>query len=399
MKKNIKLIYNFINLETSSSLFLFIATAIALFFANSPWQNNYNAFLHYTFSITLNHIHSTVSVHHFINDGLMTLFFLLVSLEVKRELLIGEISSKEKGLLPVLGAIGGMLVPALIYCSLNYLHPQDLRGWAIPTATDIAFSLAILVMIRKYIPSSLKIFLTALAIIDDIGAIIIIALFYTTQLHIIYLWLAFCCLLALSLLNFSNVRKILPYAIIGLILWFCIIQSGIHATIAGILLGFFIPLKIQRDTKTYSPLQKLEKRLHPYVAFGILPLFALANAGLSLTQITTKEIFSPITIGIAAGLFIGKQFGVFSACWLAIKLRLAKLPADMQWRHLYGVSILCGIGFTMSLFIGNLAFETETHYSSLIKLGVLSGSLLSAIFGYCIFRVNNSLQNSKKTIL
>lgn len=313
----------------------------------------------------------------------MSLFFLLVTLEVKRELLVGELNSLAKGLLPFIAAIGGMLLPAAIYLSLNMNHSVAARGWAIPTATDIAFALAILMLLRSYVPSSLKTFLAALAIIDDLGAIIIIAIFYTHNLQFLYVSLALLCVLILFIFNRVGITRYFLYFIMGIILWLFILKSGIHSTIAGVILGFFIPLKSSKEN--YSPLKRLEHYLQPWVAYGVVPLFALANTGLSFSDVKLSDLFHSVTLGILLGLFIGKQLGIFLACWIAIKARLAKLPDAINWSHLYGVSVICGIGFTMSLFIGDLSFKNyQMNYGNLVKLGVLSGSILSGITGSLI---------------
>lgn len=387
----ITLFREFIKLESASGIILIVAALLALIIANSPWQPFYLLLFNYSLPIALGHMKFHVSFNHIINDGLMTLFFLLVSLEVKRELIIGELNSRIKATLPLIAAIGGMLVPALIYILFNHHDDIKLQGWAIPTATDIAFSLAILKLLGSRIPPALKTFLMALAIIDDLGAIIIIALFYTAQLSIIFLMLAFLCLLCLLIFNYFNITLFLFYGIVGIILWLCIIKSGVHATIAGVILGFTIPLRVKREGFRESPLKKIERHLHPWVAYGILPLFAFANAGILFTHINFSILFNPLTLGIVLGLFLGKQIGIYSACWLAIKIKWAALPEKINWRQLYGVSLLCGIGFTMSLFIGTLAFfDGETGQMSLVRLGVLMGSVLSAIAGYCILRFSKT---------
>jgi NhaA family Na+:H+ antiporter len=383
---NVSIFNKFIKIEASSSIILIAATLLALVFANSPWQHFYFLIFNQPLLISINHIQLSLTGIHFINDDLMTIFFLLVSLEVKRELLIGELNSRSKALLPVIAATGGMLVPALIYIGFNHQNNNVMHGWAIPTATDIAFSLAILQLLGSRIPSTLKSFLMALAIIDDLGAIIIIALFYTTHIYALFLLLALLCLIILLLLNYFNVSRLLPYAIVGILLWACIIKSGIHATIAGVILGFTIPLHSSPLKKEkHSLLKKLEHNLHPWNAYLILPLFAFANAGLSFDKVSTTTLFNPLLLSIAAGLFIGKPIGVLSATWLAIKSKCTELPKNIHWQQLLGVSLLCGIGFTMSLFIGTLAFN-DSETLNLIRLGVLSGSLLSAIAGYWVLK-------------
>lgn len=307
----------------------------------------------------------------------MPLFFLLVTLEVKRELLIGELNSLSKALMPFFAALGGMLLPAVIYLLLNY-SSDAIQGWAIPTATDIAFSLSVLMLLSAFVPKALRMFLMALAIIDDLGAIFIIVIFYSHDLNFIYLFLMVLATITLYFLTKTNRVRFTPYLLTGLALWFFCIHSGIHATISGVILGFFIPLRSHRTD--FSPLKTLEHKLHPWIAFFILPLFAFVNTGISIQNINANVLFHPVTLGIFLGLFIGKQLGVFSACWLAQRLKLAKLPNNINGYHLYGLSILCGIGFTMSLFIGDLAF-TGQKYLNEVKLGVISGSLLSGVVG------------------
>lgn len=381
-----KFLYRFIQLETSGGILLGIATLIALFLANSPVQNYYQSLL--TLTLTLGNVH--ISFLHLINDGLMTVFFFLVSLEIKRELLQGELNSLQKALLPTMAAIGGMVVPALFYLLINHAHPDHTPGWAIPMATDIAFSLGVLSLLNNRIPHSLKIFLTALAIIDDLGAIIVIAIFYTQQIGWLYLILAFVCLIGLIALNYYGVNRFTPYVLLALPLWFFILSSGVHATIAGVLFGLTIPLRNLKKTQP-SLLNRLEHQLHPWVAYGILPIFAFANAGLSFTGIHWETLLHPLPLGIIAGLFLGKQCGILGASWIAIKAKWAKVPYQANWQHIYGTALICGIGFTMSLFIANLAF-TNSETSSLIRLGVLTGSALSGILGYFVLFFNKRKQ-------
>lgn len=388
---SIKSLQEFIKYESTSSIFLLIISFLAMLWANSPWQSLYFKFFHEPIIISTYIFRLETSIDRIINDGLMTLFFLLVSLEVKRELLSGELNSLAKALLPLIAAIGGMLLPAAIYLSVNMNHVEAIQGWAIPTATDIAFSLAILILLRSYVPASLKIFLTALAIIDDLGAIIIIAFFYTYKLQLLYISLVILCVLMLLLLNQIRINRVVPYFIVGILLWFFVLKSGIHSTIAGVILGFFIPLESRN--KNYSPLKKLEHSLQPWVSYGVLPLFALANTGLSFAAVKLSTLFHSVTIGIFLGLFIGKQLGIFLACWMAIKLKLAKLPDAINWCHLYGLSVICGIGFTMSLFIGDLSFiNYPSIYENYVKLGVLSGSVLSGITGCLILWITYKLK-------
>jgi NhaA family Na+:H+ antiporter len=365
--------HKFFTHESASALLLLGATIIALLLANSPLQPFYTTSLHYSFG--------HLSLYHSVNDGLMTLFFLLVSLEIKRELLEGELHHPKTALLPVLAAIGGMLMPAFIYLLINFQNHSTLAGWAIPCATDIAFSLAILNLLGSRIPLSLRTFLTALAIIDDLGAILIIALFYTESIQLIYLVISFLCLLILIIVNLSGVKKLFPYLLVGGILWLGIFKSGVHATLAGVILAFTIPLT---STTSYSPLKNLETKLHPWVAYAILPLFALCNAGLSFSHVTFGHVGHPLVLGILLGLFIGKPLGIFTTVWLAIKLNFARLPKFANYKQLLSVSMLCGIGFTMSLFIGTLAFAEKNSLQELVKLGVFGGSILAALGGCLI---------------
>jgi NhaA family Na+:H+ antiporter len=315
----------------------------------------------------------------------MTIFFFLVSLEIKRELIQGELNTRAKALFPTFAAIGGMLIPALFYLSINYHYPTLTSGWAIPMATDIAFSLGVLSLLGQKIPASLKFFLMALAIIDDLGAIIVIAIFYTQQIGCLYLLAALLALIGLIALNYCQIERFFPYALLGLGLWLLILNSGIHATIAGVLFGFSIPITTRKNP--VSLLHRLIHQLHPWIAYGILPLFAFANAGLSFSGIHLQTLLHPLPLGIMVGLFFGKQLGIFAASWLAVKTKLAKLPYQVNWWHIYGTALICGIGFTMSLFIATLAF-TDNELSSLVRLGVLAGSTLSGIAGYSILFFN-----------
>ena len=370
----------FFKLEAASGLVLLISAVIALIISNSNFSSLYFETLQSYLFIGINNIGLKMSLHHWINDALMAVFFFFVTLEIKREFILGELSSPKQALLPIIAAIGGMLVPALIYIYINFGNGDTINGWAIPSATDIAFSLGVLSLLGSRVPISLKVFLTALAIIDDLGAIIIIAFFYTGDLSIQYLSLLLLTFIALLILNKSGVKKFLPYLILGLILWFFTYQSGVHATISGVLLATVIPHR--KKNKEYSLLTKIEHNISSYVAFGIMPLFALANAGVSLDGINLESLLSPVPLGIVLGLFVGKQIGVFLFSIISIKLKIAKMPNNSNWLSLYGVGILTGIGFTMSLFIGNLAFVENTQYISGVKIGVLSGSLLSTLFGY-----------------
>ena len=370
----------FFKLESASGLVLLFAAAIALIISNSDYDSIYFDTLQKYITIGFGNFSLKLSVIHWINDVLMTVFFFLVSLEIKRELVQGELSNPKQALLPIIGAVGGMVVPALIYILININSAETLRGWAIPSATDIAFSLGVLSLLGKRVPLSLKIFLTALAIIDDLGAIVIIAFFYSGNIQISYLLLMAVALGGLILLNRFNVRSFVPYLLIGILLWDFTHQSGIHATISGVLLALLIPH--DKKKKENSLLLKLEHGISKYVAFGIMPLFAFANAGVSLNGISLNTLLNPVPLGILCGLFFGKQIGVFLFSYFAVKFNLAQKPTHSSWLSLYAVSILTGIGFTMSLFVGNLAFINSTMYLDGVKIGVLAGSLLSTLIGY-----------------
>ena len=370
----------FFRLEAASGLVLLIAAIIALVISNSIFSELYFSTLEQYLFIGINDFGLKLSVHHWINDLLMAVFFFFVTLEIKREFIQGELSNLKKALLPIIGAVGGMVVPALVYVSINFGNTETLNGWAIPSATDIAFSLGILSLLGSRVPISLKIFLTALAIIDDLGAILIIAFFYSGNLSITYLSLILISYILLLVLNKLGVKKFIPYLIIGALMWFFTYKSGIHATIAGVLLASTIPHRIK--DKDFSLLIKLEHAISPYVAFLIMPIFAFANAGVSLMGLSLSSLLEPVPLGILLGLFIGKQVGVMVSSYLAVKLGAAQMPDNSSWLSLYGVSILTGVGFTMSLFVGNLAFAGSINYMDGVKIGVLSGSLLSTIFGY-----------------
>ena len=370
----------FFQLEAASGLILLIAAIVALIISNSNFSELYFSSLQQYLFIGINNFGLKLSVIHWINDALMAIFFFFVTLEIKREFIQGELSNIKQALLPIIAAVGGMLVPALFYVLINFGDSETLNGWAIPSATDIAFSLGILSLLGSRVPISLKIFLTALAIIDDLGAILIIAFFYSGDLHITYLSLVLVSYLFLLILNKYNVKKILPYLIVGCFMWFFTHESGIHATIAGVLLASTIPHR--KKDKDFSLLIKIEHAISPYVAFMIMPLFAFANAGVSLNGLTFSSLLLPVPLGILLGLFVGKQVGVMLFSYVSIKLKFAQMPNNSDWLSLYGVSILTGIGFTMSLFVGNLAFVENTQYIDGVKIGVLTGSLLATIFGY-----------------
>ena len=372
----------FFKLEAASGLILLIAAIIALVISNSSFSNLYFDTLNQYLFVGINDFGLKLSIHHWINDLLMAIFFFFVTLEIKREFIQGELSNLKKALLPIIGAIGGMVVPALVYIFINFGNTETLNGWAIPSATDIAFSLGILSLLGSRVPISLKIFLTALAIIDDLGAILIIAFFYSGDLSISYLSLILISYILLLILNKFGVKKFMPYLIIGAFMWFFTYKSGIHATIAGVLLASTIPHRIK--DKDFSLLIKLEHAISPYVAFMIMPIFAFANAGVSLEGLSLMSLLEPVPLGILLGLFVGKQIGVMLISFIAVKLGVAQMPDKSNWLSLYGVSILTGVGFTMSLFVGNLAFVENIQYIDGVKIGVLSGSLLSTVFGYFI---------------
>ncbi len=370
----------FFKLEAASGVILLLAAVLALYLSNSIFSNNYFDFLDKHFLLGTENFGLDMSYLHWINDGLMAIFFFVVTLEIKREFVQGELSRPKKALLPIIAAVGGMLVPALIYIIINIENSVTLKGWAIPSATDIAFSIGVLSLLGSRVPISLKVFLTALAIIDDLGAIVIIAFFYSNELQYFYLLMMLISFAILILLNRFKIKNFFPYLIVGLFLWYFTHGSGIHSTIAGVLLATSIPHRKNKDD--FSLLLKLEHLLSPYVAFGIMPLFALANAGVSLNNISINSIMSPVPLGILCGLFLGKQLGVFLFSYISVKIKIAEMPTNSNWLKLYGVGVLTGIGFTMSLFVGNLAFVNETQYMSGVKIGVLSGSLLSTLFGY-----------------
>ena len=372
----------FFKLEAASGLVLLFAAIIALIISNSNLSDLYFSTLNEYLFIGINNFGLKLSVHHWINDALMAIFFFFVTLEIKREFIQGELSNFKKALLPIIGAVGGMLIPALFYIAINFGNSETLNGWAIPSATDIAFSLGILSLLGSRVPISLKIFLTALAIIDDLGAILIIAFFYSGDLSIIYLCLILISFIFLLILNKFGIKKFLPYLIIGIFMWFFTYKSGIHATIAGVLLASTIPHRIK--DKDFSLLIKLEHAISPYVAFMIMPIFAFANAGVSLEGLSLTSLLEPVPLGILLGLFVGKQVGVMLISFVAVKFGVAQMPDKSNWLSLYGVSILTGVGFTMSLFVGNLAFAENIQYIDGVKIGVLAGSLLSTVFGYFI---------------
>ena len=373
--------------EASGGVMLLAAALFALFLANSPLAYLYGALLDTPVSVKVGALALDKNLLHWINDGLMAIFFFHVGLEIKRELLVGELSTPKQAALPLIGAMGGMIVPALIYLGINANDPHALAGWAIPTATDIAFAVGVLALVGSRVPPALKVFLLALAIIDDIGAIVIIAVFYTSKLSLTALALASFGVAILASLNSRGVTRIAPYVLTGLFIWVCVLKSGVHATLAGVVTALAVPLSGDgsRDANGHSPAAQLQESLHPWVNFGVLPAFAFANAGVSLAGLTIAKLVSSVPLGIALGLFIGKPIGVFSFSWAAIKLGLGSKPEGTGWVQLLGAGILAGIGFTMSLFIGMLAFP-EPQYAADIRIGVLSGSILSAVLGYMILR-------------
>ena len=374
--------HSFLQQDYAIGVLLFIASALAMLAANTFFAEYYDLLLSTPIRFTVGPLDIHKPLLLWINDGLMAVFFLLIGLEVKQEVLAGELSTPAQVMLPGIGAIGGMLVPALFYVAFNYSDPTAIKGWAIPAATDIAFAVGILALLGKRAPASLMTFLLALAIIDDLGAIIIIAIFYTEDLSLMSMGIASVLLAILAFFNYRGVTRIGPYMVVGTLLWICVLKSGVHATLAGVLLAFTIPLKAV-DRRGRSPLKALQHNLHSSVHYVILPIFAFANAGLELNAEQIRSLFTPIPLGIVTGLFLGKQIGVFSFCWLAVKSGLAKLPTGANWIQMYGLSILCGIGFTMSLFISSLAFEdVNTSYLISDRIGVLTGSILSAIFGF-----------------
>ena len=364
-----KSIQEFLENEASGGLVLMVVAALALVVANSPLAPLYFEALHSYVG--------GLSVLHWINDALMAVFFLLVGLEIKREFQGGELATWSLRALPAFAALGGMALPAAVYIYCNSTTPETLAGWAIPSATDIAFALGILALLGKRVPLSLKIFLAALAIIDDLGAVIIIAVFYTAKLSLMALGGVALVALALVALNLSGVKRLAPYLILGAILWYLMLKSGVHATLSGVVLALTIP----GGTSAHTPLVDLEHALQKWVAFLIVPIFGFANAGVSLTGINGASLLQPVTLGIAAGLFVGKQIGVFGATWLAVKSGITQMPKDASWLQVYGVSLLCGVGFTMSLFIGLLAFPENEVLGNMVKIGVLMGSIASGVLG------------------
>ncbi len=425
-EKIISPINQFLHTETSGGIFLIISTVIALIWANSSFSASYFHLWHHYITIDLEILTLKYSLHHWINDGLMVIFFFVIGLEIKRELIAGELSSLKKAALPVAGALGGMIVPAVIYLIFNY-GKEGMPGWGIPMATDIAFVVGVMALLGPKFPLPLKIFVLALAIVDDIGAVLVIAFFYTKEISFNALFIALIALILLFVANRLNIRNLIVYTILGIVLWLAFLKSGVHATIAGVLLAFTIPakpainknkfyevtnslltefnkveyrehiltdeerlnivLEIEKKCeKVLTPLQRLENSLHPWVTFLIIPLFALANAGVEISSDFAANLFNPISVGIFLGLFLGKQIGIFVFSYLAIVFKLASPLENVNYTKLYGASILCGIGFTMSLFIANLAFET-VELLNIAKIGILLASFFSGLAGYIITNI------------
>ena len=383
MDKTFSRIQEFIRLETSGGVVLMIAAIFAMIIANTSLSATYDLILSTYIKVGIGNFEIAKPAILWINDGLMAIFFFLVGLEIKREVLAGELSSFDKAILPIMAAIGGMAIPGIIFAIVNWGTPENLIGWAIPTATDIAFALGILALIGSRAPIALKIFLLAIAIIDDLGAIVIIAIFYTSELSINALSISMIGFAAAVALNRLGIQRTAPYLLVGVIMWVFVLKSGVHATLAGVLIAFTIPLKAKNEDEAL--LYKMEHGLHPWVAFLILPVFAFANAGVNFTGIGIDDLRQPLTLGIAVGLFLGKQIGVFLATWIGVKSGIARLPENVSWKHIHGVACLTGVGFTMSLFIGSLAFTTVDVMNA-VRLGVVLGSVLSGIIGYLLLK-------------
>lgn len=380
------IVHRFFHHDAAGGLILVFAAAAAMVMANSPLVDFYNGFLEIPVVVSFGDFVINKPLLLWINDGLMAVFFFLIGLEIKREATLGQLKSRSQITLPGIAAIAGIAAPAVIYAVLNVDDAVAIKGWAIPSATDIAFALGVFILFGRGLPLSLKLFLLSVAIFDDIGAIVIIALFYSAELSTNSLYWAVACLAGLALLNSFSVKHQSAYFILGVVMWVAVLKSGVHATLAGFVAAWFIPLKV-RNTGGHEMLPHIERTLHPWVSFIILPIFAFANAGVNVLGASLDDLFNPVTIGIAAGLFVGKQFGIFGVCLLVIKFGIARLPKGATWMQLYGVSLLCGIGFTMSLFIGTLAFEQQgLNYQLDVKVGVLMGSIVSAVVGALILR-------------
>jgi NhaA family Na+:H+ antiporter len=386
----VKHLKRFFTNDASGGIILIVAAALAMLLANMGSTSGlYHSFLETPVQLRVGALEINKNMLLWINDALMAVFFLLIGLEVKRELIVGSLASRQQAIFPIIAALGGMVVPALVYLAFNFQDPITREGWAIPAATDIAFALGVLALLGSRIPASLKIFLMALAIIDDLGAIVIIALFYTSDLSLLSLGVAAAAIATLAILNLTGVRRTGIYILVGVILWTAVLKSGVHATLAGVIVGFFIPLK---EEKGKSPAGQLEHVLHPWVAYLILPLFAFANAGVSLQGVTLEGLTSLLPLGIMAGLFIGKPLGISLFCWVAMKMKWATLPAGTSFRQIMAVGVLCGIGFTMSIFIASLAFgDVDPALINWAKLGILIGSVLSAVVGYTLLKMRTSV--------
>ena len=380
----IKPIQKFLKLESAAGIILVVTALLAIILENSPLRSIYEHLLHTQMTFAIGDLDISKALLLWINDGLMAIFFLLVGLEIKRETMEGELSSASKAALPLIAACGGLIFPALIYLFINRHHPELHSGWAIPAATDIAFALGVIMLLGKRIPESLKITLVAIAIIDDLAAIVIIALFYSGSLSLISLGISAICIATLAIFNKLKITKIAPYILVGVVLWVSVLKSGIHATLAGVILAFFIPLNA-KNSEGRSPSRSLEHSLHPWVAYMVLPIFAFANAGISLSGMSMDLITSTLTLGIALGLFFGKQLGIMLFSLIAIKSKICAMPNNVNWKQYYGMALVTGIGFTMSLFIGSLAFEDITRITE-VRLGIIAGSLFSGIVGYLVLR-------------
>lgn len=400
----IRTLKNFIKLESFGGIILFAAALVAITIDNSPLAPYFEHLLEIPISIQVGSLSLSKHLLHWVNDGLMVVFFLVVGLEIKRELIEGELNSASKVILPAAAALGGMIAPALVFTLFNMGSDYAMRGWAIPTATDIAFSLGILSLLGKRVPLSLKVFLTALAIFDDLGAIIIIAIFYTADLSLISLLLALGAIFILALLNRFNVKGYGAYFLVGAALWLCLLQSGVHATLAGVILALAIPLRNKREADPdFSPSENLVRKLHPWIVYMILPIFALANAGVSFADVPPglANIFSPVMLGVMLGLLVGKLVGVFLTTFLAIKLGIASKPTASTWPQIFGIALVCGVGFTMSFFVGTLAYpggSTTEPYAAWVRLGVIFGSLLSGLLGYIVLRLTTKPEMAKAPV-
>ena len=400
VNKVLKPLQEFLRLESAGGLVLMTTTVLALAVANSPIAVHYKALLDLPIEVRIGAFGIAKPLLLWVNDGLMAVFFFLVGMELKREVVEGHLSSPRQASLPAFAALGGMLAPAALYAAFNWGDSIALKGWAIPTATDIAFALGVLSLLGKRVPTALKAFLLSVAIFDDLGAIVVIALFYTAKLSVLSLVVAAVLVLGLASLNRLGVKRSAAYFLLGVPLWVAVLKSGVHATLAGVVLAMFIPLRVSQDSpSTPAPkslLRHLEHALHPWVAFGVLPIFAFANAGVSIGGLSLADVLHPVPLGIVTGLFLGKQVGILAMSWLAVRLGIASPPEGVGWRQLYGTALLCGIGFTMSLFIASLAFEQGgTAYLGLERLGILIGSLVSGLLGYVVLKISLSGRGQK----